>query len=76
MLSRHRPKPKVAGSKDEDLLGAMNKQMLYVMPIMTIVIGAKLPSGVILYWLITNLLTIIQQYIFLRTPKSQTPAIS
>lgn len=40
----------------------MNKQMSYFMPIITVVIGATLPSGLLLYWLVTTLLTIIQQY--------------
>lgn len=66
MLSQHKPKKLDQGSKDEAMLGMMNKQMLYVMPIMTVVIGWSLPGGVILYWLITNFLTIIQQYVFLR----------
>lgn len=73
MLSQHKPKkPAPSGSKDEAMLGMMNKQMLYVMPVMTVVIGASLPGGVILYWLITNLLTIIQQYVFLR-PRASNP---
>lgn len=69
MLSRHKPEKKIPGSKDESMLGAMNKQMLYVMPVFTVVIGFSLPGGVILYWLVTNLLTILQQYVFLR-PKA------
>ena len=52
------------------MLAMMNKQMLYVMPVMTVVIGASLPGGVILYWLVTNLLTIAQQYFFLK-PKPE-----
>lgn len=66
MLSRKKPELKTAGSKDESMMAAMNKQMLYVMPVMTVVIGASLPGGVILYWLVTNLLTIVQQYVFLK----------
>lgn len=66
MLSQQKPAVKSAGSKDEDMLAVMNKQMVYVMPVMTVVIGASLPGGVILYWLVTNLLTVAQQYVFLR----------
>ena len=73
MLSAKKPELKVPGSHDESMMVAMNKQMLYVMPVMTVVIGYKLPGGVILYWLITNLLTIVQQYVFLKNPKSQGP---
>ncbi|MBI2551991.1 membrane protein insertase YidC [Candidatus Uhrbacteria bacterium] len=73
MMSTKQIKPKVEGSKDEAMLTMMNKQMLYVMPAMTVVIGASLPGGVILYWLVTNLLSIAQQYVFLKNPKSQIP---
>ena len=73
MLTPHTPKPKdIPGSKDEAMLGMMNKQMLYVMPAMTVVIGWSLPGGVILYWLVTNLLTIVQQYVFLK-PRASNP---
>ncbi len=53
--------PTVPSAKDEDMMAAMNKQMLYFMPIITVVIGASLPAGLILYWLVTTLLTILQQ---------------
>lgn len=72
MLSTPKPPPKTEGAKDEAMMTMMNKQMLYVMPAMTVVIGASLPGGVILYWLVTNLLTILQQYVFLR-PKQSVP---
>lgn len=61
MLSTTRPPKGVAGSKDEDLTAIMNKQMLYFMPVITVVIGASLPSGLILYWLLTTILTVLQQ---------------
>ena len=72
MLSFQKPAIKTEGSKDEAMLGMMNKQMLYVMPVFTVFIGASLPGGVILYWLVTNLLTIVQQYVFLR-PRARHP---
>ena len=72
MMSTNKPKLKTEGSKDEAMLVMMNKQMLYVMPAMTVVIGSSLPGGVILYWLITNLLSIVQQYVFLK-PRSKNP---
>lgn len=70
MLSQHKPKQKTEASKDEAMLGMMNKQMLYAMPAFTVIIGATLPGGVILYWLVTNLVSIAQQYFFLR-PKGK-----
>lgn len=55
-------------AKDESMAAAMNKQMMYVMPIMTVVIGFSLPGGLTLYWLVMSLLTVAQQAIFLRRP--------
>jgi hypothetical protein len=36
--------------------------MLYIMPIITAFIGLSLPAGVVLYWLTTNTLQILQQW--------------
>ena len=41
----------------------MNKQMMYMMPAMTLFIGWKLPAGLTLYWLLTNLAMVAQQKI-------------
>jgi YidC/Oxa1 family membrane protein insertase len=62
MLSTKRPPVKTAGAKDEDFAAIMNKQMLYMMPVLTVVIGFSLPGGLSLYWFISTLLTVIQQF--------------
>lgn len=61
-LSKKRP-PQTAGQggKDEDMMAVMNKQMLYVMPVLTLFISASLPGGVALYWFLSTLLSAIQQ---------------
>lgn len=71
MLSTKRP-PKVAGegAKDEGMASMMNKQMLYMMPILTVIIGIKFPSGVVLYWFFRTLLAAGQQWILFRKNKS------
>ena len=56
------------GAKDESIAATMNKQMMYVMPLVTIFIGISLPGGLTLYWLTMSLLTVAQQAIFLRKP--------
>lgn len=72
MLTNKKPEPdvktgkQVPGSADEGMTAMMNKQMVYFMPIITVVIGATLPSGLTLYWFLTTLLTIGQQKLFLR----------
>jgi len=57
---------KKKGARDENLMSTMNKQMVYFMPIMTVVIGASLPGGLALYWLVNNLMTVGQQYVAFR----------
>lgn len=65
MIQVPAPAVNTAGSKDEQLVSMMNKNMLYIMPVMTVVIGFQLPAGLTLYWFVTTLLTIAQQwYIF------------
>ena len=68
MMSTKKAEPKVSasdGAKDENMMSAMNKQMLYFMPLLTVVIGITFPGGLALYWLVTTILTALQQkYIF------------
>lgn len=75
------PPVEVAGTeaaKDESIATAMNKQMMYVMPLVTIFIGISLPGGLTLYWLVMSLLTVAQQAIFLKkpTPPKVEPQLS
>lgn len=49
------------GAKDEAMMVMMNKQMLYFMPVMTVIIGLKLPGGLTLYWFFGTLLMAAQQ---------------
>ena len=52
--------------KDEgapDMAEALNKQMLYFFPLMTVYIGVILPAGLALYWVVSTALLIGQQYI-------------
>jgi YidC/Oxa1 family membrane protein insertase len=62
MMMTKRSAVKSPGAKDEDMMAIMNKQMLYFMPILTVVIGIQFPGGLALYWLTTTILTGVQQY--------------
>jgi YidC/Oxa1 family membrane protein insertase len=53
---------KTPGAKDENMAAIMNKQMTYVMPIVTMVIGFSLPGGLTLYWFVMSVLTVLQQW--------------
>lgn len=66
MLSAKRAKVKTEGSKDEDMAAALNKQMLYFLPIITVIFGYQFPAGVTLYWFSSTVFTWIQQLIFLK----------
>ena len=49
--------------KADDFAYNMQEQMLYLMPLMTVLIGASLPSGAALYILAATIFSIGQQYL-------------
>jgi YidC/Oxa1 family membrane protein insertase len=53
----------------EDMASIMNKQMTYIFPVMTVIIGISLPGGLTLYWFMFTVLTILQQFLVLKTKK-------
>lgn len=72
MIQAPAPAIKTEGSKDEAMMSAMNKQMLYLMPLLTVFIGWSLPAGLTIYWFLATLLTIAQQwYIFRQLDKEE-----
>lgn len=56
----------VAPGQAADFSTAMNKQMVYFMPLVTVFIAWKLPAGLTLYWVVTTLVGIIQQYFVIK----------
>ena len=48
--------------KEQDATESMQKQMLFMMPLMTVVISLNFPSGLALYWVATTVFSIAQQY--------------
>lgn len=65
-LQAKRAAVKTPGSKDEDLAASVNKQMMYLMPVLTVVFGYQFPAGVTLYWLVSTLFSLGQQLYFFR----------
>jgi YidC/Oxa1 family membrane protein insertase len=66
------PKKKDSKKKGEPDFGTMmQQQMVYMGPILTIVIGVKFAAGLILYWLITTIFMIIQQWFVIQGDKKQ-----
>lgn len=70
-----RRQPKVEGAQDEDMTAIMNKQMVYFMPAITVVIGMTFPAGLTLYWLVTTLATGLQQWLIFREHPQKTPEV-
>ncbi len=48
--------------KSDDTMVEVQQQMLYLFPAMTLLIGYQFPSGLVIYWLIFSLASIVQQY--------------
>lgn len=61
MIQAKKP-PKVPGAKDEGMAAGLNKQMLYFMPIITVFFGIQFPAGLTLYWLVSTLFMVAQQW--------------
>jgi len=73
MLMHKKQPVKASGAKSENMTAIMNKQMMYMMPVLTIFIGVSLPGGLTLYWLATTLLMVAQQKLmFKKTGETKT----
>lgn len=46
----------------QEMAQNLQQQMLLIMPVMTVLISLKFPSGLALYWLITTVFSLVQQY--------------
>ena len=75
MMITKKPAIKSPGAKDENMMAIMNKQMLFIMPAVTVFIGLSLPGGLTLYWFVITILTALQQYITFRKHNSKIDII-
>lgn len=66
------PSKKEDKGKQADMTIKMQKQMVYFLPIITIVILFKLPSALGLYWTMSGLFSIVQQYFALKEKQQNT----
>jgi len=53
---------KKKNGSSEDMMMSMQKQMMIVGPLMTLIIGINFPSGMVLYWFVISLTMIFQQW--------------
>ena len=51
-----------ASSTTASSMAIMQKQMVYVMPVMTGVIAASFPAGISLYWVVSTIFSLFQQW--------------
>jgi len=58
------------GQQMEQFQKMLSKQMMYLFPVMTVFIALKFPSALALYWVVTTLFGIVQQYIVFKGDKS------
>ncbi len=56
--------PKTTGQ--DTTMRAMQLQTTYVLPVISVVIAMKLPAGLPLYWIVTTLFAVAQQYYIIR----------
>jgi len=49
-----------------DMAESMNKNMMYIMPVMSVIISFIAPLGLALYWLINNLLMIVERIVIFK----------
>lgn len=62
--SEHQSKKDEKTEKNEMEMGQeIQNQMLFLMPIMTAVISLRFPSGLALYWVVTTVFSVVQQWI-------------
>ncbi|MEA2097857.1 MAG: YidC/Oxa1 family membrane protein insertase [Patescibacteria group bacterium] len=64
-------KEKTPEEKTQDFAQSMSKQMIYLMPVLTFVFAMSFPSGLALYWAVTTLFAIAQQYLIMKKTKKQ-----
>src|SRR3990172_8230303 len=59
-----------AKDKKEDFASAPQRQNLFLFPILTLFLGLQFPAGLMLYWFVSTLLQIPQQWLAMRSKSS------
>ncbi|HLD11403.1 MAG TPA: YidC/Oxa1 family membrane protein insertase [Patescibacteria group bacterium] len=65
MMVPQKPRQK-GGEFSDELASAMQVQMTYFFPILSVVISARFASGLALYWVASTLFSMVQQYYVMR----------
>ncbi len=61
--------PAATGMQDTSaqMMVSMQRNMMYIFPVMTVFIALQLPAALALYWLVSTVLAVAQQYIVKKT---------
>jgi YidC/Oxa1 family membrane protein insertase len=62
MLMRNQPKKEKKEGEQADFATIMNQQMLYMGPILTLWVGFTFAAALSLYWLVSTVFAIVQQW--------------
>ncbi len=65
------PTPANAEKKKDDFATMLSNQMLFIMPIFTVIIAVRLPAALALYWIVTTLFMIMQTWLVTRGQKAK-----
>ncbi len=68
-------KPQNENQKQNPLEKIMGSQMVYFMPLITVFFAMTLPAGLPLYWVVTTLMAILQQWLIMRKHNSKPKEI-
>lgn len=60
----------------QDISQIMTQQMLYLGPLLTLFIGIKFPAGLALYWLISTVFSVAQQYFIIKKDREKAVMIA
>lgn len=70
--------PKIKPQEGQEMAAMMSKQMLYLMPLFTVLIAGRFPAALPLYWATTTAFAVVQQWYVLKENsnlKSQNPKL-
>lgn len=77
LMSATQATPAADADETSKAMHAMQRNMAYIFPVMTVFIALKLPAALALYWCVSTLFGLLQQYIMKRTMNlSSAPPIS
>jgi YidC/Oxa1 family membrane protein insertase len=48
---------------DDEMMAATQAQMVYMFPLMSLFLAYQFPSGLVIYWLVFSLASIVQQWL-------------